>query len=82
MKSGRCLYTDLPKSFIYNQDNIGDKNSSRPYLSFNLSEEEPAPIDVEYWLLRLDENGTEYFYNEVSIYVTSTSCMLICEESA
>jgi hypothetical protein len=70
MKSGRCLYTDLPKSFINNQDNnIGDKNSSRPYLSFNLLDEEPAPKDVEYWLLRLDENGTEYFYNEVSIYV-------------
>lgn len=59
------MYTDLPRSFT-KQDYIGD-NSSRPYLSFNLSEKEkPAPEEVEYWLSRLDENGDEYFFNEVT----------------
>ena len=72
MKSGRCLYTELPKSFTLIDNR--DSTSSRPYLSFNLTKEEPVTKEVEYWLTRKDENCEEYFYNEVQRLYTTTVC--------
>jgi len=66
MKSGRCLYTEIPKSFQI-RESFGKDASCTPYLSFNKKCEDKAPEEepIDYWIRRIDENGIEYFFNEV-----------------
>ena len=69
MKMGRCLYTELPKTFKLQVENEKRKGCA-PYLSFNITKQE-GPKKVEYWFRRVDEYDREYFYNEVLIIIIS-----------
>eukprot|EP00597_Dinobryon_sp_UTEXLB2267_P003158 CAMPEP_0170074968 /NCGR_PEP_ID=MMETSP0019_2-20121128/12186_1 /TAXON_ID=98059 /ORGANISM="Dinobryon sp., Strain UTEXLB2267" /LENGTH=682 /DNA_ID=CAMNT_0010285629 /DNA_START=54 /DNA_END=2102 /DNA_ORIENTATION=- len=88
MKMGRCLYTELPKSFQSKDSSrdINNNTSCTPYLSFNKKDEEPLPVDgpIDYWIRRYDENGDEYFFNEtngeVSYDINSDPTAIIINE--
>jgi hypothetical protein len=62
----------MPKSYSLREDyvKIGINGSSAPFLSFNLKPDEDTNKmnngDAEYWLRQYDENGAEYYYNEVT----------------
>ena len=76
MEQGRNMYTELPKC-LSTKPLFVIGNSTSPHMSFNMDKnmtwdvvnktftKNPRPPPV-YWLKKVDENGTEYFYNETT----------------
>lgn len=80
---GRMLYTEIPKSFNYIDENKKKKSErNRPFhLSFILKEKELEKLAKEIdesnssnakrgtWVELYDENGYQYYYNEVFYFI-------------